>query len=56
MMTMKPEDLRQLRSWAVATVLAKMELENRGSELPVKIPMSTVIAESRKLVNFVRGN
>lgn len=51
MMTMKPEELRQLRSWAVGTVI-QTRLES--GQKPVN--MTEVIREARKLVNFVRGN
>jgi hypothetical protein len=52
MMTMPPDELRQLRSWAVNTVLQKHAL----SDAPVSLDIDTVIAEARKLVSFVRSN
>lgn len=54
MMQMKPEELRQLRAWAIEKSLDKHALEQR-KEGDV-ILTSQVIADARKLVNFVRAN
>lgn len=62
-MEMKDEELRQLRAWAVETVLSKHSLESgdpvsrQGVISHTKsIDVVKVIAEARKLVNFVRAN
>lgn len=49
-MQMKPEDLRQLRAWAIETSLGKAALGGQP------VDMVKVIADARKLVNFVRSS
>lgn len=55
MMTMKPEELRQLRAWAIGVVLEKSNME-LGGEAALDLPVGDVIWQARKLVNFVRAN
>lgn len=53
--TFTDEELRQLRSWAVSTVLQKLAIEQGGCEEHHSTDIPAVISDARKLVNFVKG-
>lgn len=56
-MPMKPEELRQLRAWAITAVIEKYASEvahTPGGGLMPEIKV--IIAEARALVNFIRSS
>lgn len=58
-MQMKPEELRQLRAWAVEIVVGKYATEMAHNKAPNETlmpDMKTILAEARTLVNFIRSS
>lgn len=55
-MPMKPEELRQLRAWAITTVVDKYATEMaHGNRQSMPLPQ-VILKEARTLVNFIRSS
>lgn len=55
-MPMKPEELRQLRAWAVEITVGKYATEmahDKRQSMPLP---QVIVAEARTLVNFIRSS
>lgn len=55
-MPMKPEELRQLRAWAIEIVMGKYVTEMGHSSRLGMPDMKSIVAEARALVSYIRSS